>query len=87
MSFINKYSWKEIEFPSHKNDSKKFEKNSKSIALNVLYVPHNFAEIRYAYKSKHYLTRENQVIYLMITDNKKWHYLVVKKNRLHYLEE
>ena len=28
---------------------------------------------------KHNLKRKNQVIILMITDGKKWHYLVVKK--------
>ena len=49
------------------------------MALNILYVPHNTKEIRHAYKSKHNLNRENQVILLMITDSKKWHYLAVKK--------
>ena len=29
-------------------------------------------------KSKHNLSRENQVILLMITDGKKWHYLAVE---------
>ena len=42
-------------------------------------MPHNTEEIRHAYKSKHNLKRENQVILLMITDGEKWHYLVVKK--------
>ena len=37
-------------------------------------------EIRHAYKSKYNLTRENQVILLMITDDEKWHYLGVKKS-------
>ena len=36
-------------------------------------------EIRHAYKSKDNLNRENQVILLMITDSKKWHYLAVKR--------
>ena len=31
--------------------------NNKSIALNILYVPHNTETIRYAYKSKYNLTR------------------------------
>ena len=66
-------------FPSHKKDWKKFESNNKSIALNVSYVPYNTEEIRHAYKSKYNLKRENQVILLMITDGKKWHYLAVKK--------
>ena len=31
-----------------------------------------------AYKSKHNLAREKQVILLMITNGENWHYLVVK---------
>ena len=77
--FIDQYNWKEIRFPSHKKDWKKFETNNKTIALNVLYVPHNNEEIRHSYISKHNSTRASQVILLMITDVKKWHYLAVKK--------
>ena len=40
-AFINKYNWKKINFPSHKEDWHNFEKNNKSIALNVVFVPHN----------------------------------------------
>ena len=76
--FINKYNWKEIDFPSHGKDWKKFESKNKSIALNILYVPHNTKKICDAYKSKYNSTRENQVILLMITDGEKWHYLAVK---------
>ena len=36
-------------------------------------------KIRPAYTSKYNFNRKNQVILLMITDNKKWHYLAVKK--------
>ena len=43
-----------------------------------MYVPYNTEKIRHAYKSKYNLTRENQVILLMITDGEKWHYLAVK---------
>ena len=39
---------------------------------------HNTKEIRHAYKSKYNLNCENQVILLIITDGKKWHYLAVK---------
>ena len=42
-------------------------------------MPHNAKEIRHAYKSKYNLNRENQVILLMITYGKKWHYLAVKR--------
>ena len=77
-SFIDQYNWKEIDFPSHRKDWKKFESNNKSIHLHILYVPHNTKEIRHTYKSKYNLDRENQVILLIITDGKKWHYLAVK---------
>ena len=39
--FFDQYNWKAIDFPSNNKDWKKFELNHKSIALNVLYVPHN----------------------------------------------
>ena len=42
-------------------------------------MPYNTEEIRHAYKSKYNLKHENQVILLIITDGKKWHYLAVKK--------
>ena len=77
--FIDQYNWKEIDFSSHIKDWKRFESNNKSIALNILYVPHNTEELRHAHKSKYDLNCENQVILLMITDGKKWHYLAVKK--------
>ena len=35
--FMNKCNWKEIRFPCEKDDWKKFEKNNRTIALNVLY--------------------------------------------------
>ena len=41
-------------------------------------MPHRTRKICLAYKSKHNLTREKQVILLMITDGEKWHYLAVK---------
>ena len=42
-------------------------------------MPHNAEKIRHAYKSKYNLEHENQLILLMITDGKKWHYLALKK--------
>ena len=69
--FIDQYNWKGINFPSQKEDWKKFESNNKSIALNILFVPYNAENIRLAYKSKHNFKRKNQVILLMITDGKK----------------
>ena len=52
--------------------------NNKSIALNILFVPYNTEKIRLAYKWRHNFKREDEVILLMITDGKKWHYLAVK---------
>ena len=43
-----------------------------------MYVPEGENTIRHAYKSKYNLTRENQVISLMIRDGEKWHYLTVR---------
>ena len=60
--FIDQCNLKEIDFPSHINEWKKFESNNKSIALNILYVPHNTNEIRerHAYVPENNLKRENQ---------------------------
>ena len=46
--------------------------------MNILFVPHNTETISTAYKSKYNHKHKNQVILLMITDGKKWHYLVVR---------
>ena len=70
---------KEINFPSQNEDWKNFELNNESIALNILYVPYNTKNVRYAYKSKLNLNRKNQVIILLITDSEKWDYLAIKK--------
>ena len=75
--FINKYNWKDIDFPSTSKDWKKFESNNE-VALNILYIPHNTKKIQLVYKSKNNLTYDKQIILLMITDGKKWHYLTVK---------
>ena len=39
--FTDKYNWKETDFPSHSKDWKKYDSNNKSIAPNILYLPHN----------------------------------------------
>ena len=48
--FIDQYNWKETDFPTCSKDWKKFELDKKSIALSILFVPHNIKEIRHAYK-------------------------------------
>ena len=74
---INNYNWEGIEFPAGTKDWKKFERNNKAIALNVLYVAHNAKTISIAYRSEYNNKRKKQVILLMITDGKKYRYLVV----------
>ena len=79
-SFINNYNLKDIEYPSHLEDWRKFECNNKTIALNILYVPYNTKQIKQAYISKHNNERDTQVNLLMITDGTStWHYLAVKR--------
>ena len=70
--FINKYNWEGINFPSEKDDWKKFEKNNVTIALNVLYAKKE--KIYPAYVSKYNSNREKQVILLMISNREicKW---------------
>ena len=75
--FIDQYNWSDIEFPSTSKDWKIFELNNE-IALNLLYLPHNTKKIHIAFKSKHNLMQEKQVILLMIRNGENWHYLVVK---------
>ena len=75
--FIEEYNCKDIDFPSTSKDWKKFELNNE-VALNILYVPHSTKKIEIAYKSKHNLTREKQIILLMISNGENWHCLVVK---------
>ena len=76
--FINNYNWKGIEFPSYSQDWKKFERNNKTIALNILFVPYNTKQIRSAYISIYNHKRDNKVNLLIITDNNNWHYLAIK---------
>ena len=75
--FIEEYNWKDIDFPSTSKELKKF-KLKNEVALNILHVPHNTKKIEIAYKSKNNLTREKQVILLMISDGENWYYLAVK---------
>ena len=80
---INKYNWKDIDFPAGTDEYKKFEKNNNHIALNI-FVPYNKKEINIIYTSKYNHKRKNQVVLLMITDNEqgdtdeKWHYIALK---------
>ena len=39
--FIDQHNWEGIDFPAGIKDWKKFERNNKTIALNILFIPHN----------------------------------------------
>ena len=77
-SYVDNYNWKDINFPAAKKDWNKFEVNNKNVALNILYVPFNTKKIEIVYKFKYNLIRDNQIILLLISNGKNWHYLVVK---------
>ena len=71
--YINKYNFEELEFPVRQ----KFERNNKTIALNILFIPHNAETIRVTFRSEYNHKCKKQVILLMITVSIKWHYLAV----------
>ena len=75
--YINKYNWKGIDFPAGPKEWIKFEKNNKTIALNILYIPYNAKTIRPAYTSEYNNKRKKQAVLLIITSSKKFHYLAV----------
>ena len=62
-------------------DWKKFERNNKTIALNILFIRYNTKTINLANKSKYNCKRENQVVLLMITNGERWHYIALKSVR------
>ena len=77
--FINKYDWNDIRFPCDSCSWKKFEKNNKYIALNILQIPYDQKNIYHAYKSKHNNERKNQIVLVLITDGDgNWHYTALK---------
>ena len=63
-SFISRCDWKRINYPSRKDDWKKFKKNNPTIFLNVLYIKK--MEIHPSCFSKHNLNPVKQIIVLMI---------------------
>ena len=78
MPYISNYNWDRINFPSHRKDWERFEKDNTDIALSTLSVPHNKKTIELQYKSKYSRTPSKQVVLLMITDGEEWHYLALK---------
>ena len=82
-----KKNWKKIltfkradtDFWLYQREWEEFEQNNTSIALNILFVPHNSEEIKLAYKSN-YNKRKNQVILIMINDEANNCYYFAVKN-------
>ena len=64
---------------SYQREWEEFEQNNSSIALNILFVPHNSEEITLAYKSN-CNKRKNQVILLMINNEANNSYYFGVKN-------
>ena len=55
----------------------KSEQNNKTIAFNILFVPHNTETKRVAYRSAYNHKPKIQVNLLLITDGTKWHYFAI----------
>ena len=74
-----KFKTVDTDFSSHQRDLEKFEQENTSIALNVLFIPHNSEEIKLAYKLN-YNKHKNQVILLMIWNEANSYYYFAVKN-------
>ena len=60
LKHINKYNWKGIDFPAGPKEWINFEKNDKTIALNILYMLCNIKTINVAYRSEHNNKQKNK---------------------------
>ena len=70
-----------MNLPTESKNWKRFEKNNKTVALNVLFFSnnsHGLEKIRQAYISKHNSECKHQVTSVMITNGEKWHNLAAK---------
>ncbi|XP_057296218.1 uncharacterized protein LOC130625168 [Hydractinia symbiolongicarpus] len=73
--YMEQYSWQAIEFPTSIKDISKFEKNNPDIAVNVLYLTGKTFNIL---RQSTHNGREKQVNLLLLTDDKKSHYIAIK---------
>ena len=48
-----KFKRVDTDFSLHQRGQEEFEQNDTSIALNILFVPHNSEEIKFVYKSNY----------------------------------
>ena len=65
-----------INYPSEKDDWKKFDENDLAIALDILYVKQE--KINPAYVSKQNSKYEEKVVLLMIQSGRRWNYLAAR---------
>ena len=79
--YVNIYNWEGIDVPAGPKNWIKFERNNKKVALNVLFIPRNTKPISVAYRSEYSNKNKKQVILFMITNGKKWHYLICIASR------
>ena len=81
---IDKYNWKDINFPAGIKDWEKFERNNKDIALKIVFTSLNTKNFNLICKSKYNRKCKNQVVLLMIIDKdqedteEKWHSIALK---------
>ena len=76
---ILKFKRVDTDFLSYQREQEEFEQNNISVALNILFVPHNNEEVKLAYKPN-YNKRKNLVILLMINDEINNSYYFAVKN-------
>ena len=75
---ILKFKRADTDFSSYQREWEEFEQINTSVALNILFVPHDSEEVKLAYKSN-YNKHKNQVILLMINDEvNNCYYFAVK---------
>lgn len=75
--FTDAYNYKDINYPSGKDEEINFEKNNPKIAVIVLYTEKE--KICPGCLSKRNSKDEDQVILLIVSSKGEWHYLTVKK--------
>ena len=81
IEYVNAFNWHDIAFPATYDDYVLFEKLNDVVALNILYVPLNEANICPEYISKRNFDKKHQVVLVKIGDNEgKWHFLALQSN-------
>ena len=81
IEYFNALNLHDIDFPATYDDYALFEILNDVVALNILYVPLNEANISPEYISKCNFDKKHQVVLVKIGDNEgKWHFLALPSN-------